>query len=205
MDKNGRITLIALVVLSAVLLAVLVIAGNGASSKSVAQCKDRIDNDGDGNIDYPNDPGCSSKNDNDEINCGDGVVSSGEVCDGGSQTCTLNGYSGTQACNTQCSGWDSCQTTEYCGDGICNGAETSDTCSTDCGQPDSCSDTDGGIFANTQGTTSGYFGGSQYSNTDNCVDSTTLTENYCSGNTPLQYTLNCFGNGTTQCSSGACI
>jgi hypothetical protein len=30
------------------------------------QCNDRIDNDGDGKIDYPNDPGCSSIADNNE-------------------------------------------------------------------------------------------------------------------------------------------
>ncbi|MCC7436847.1 hypothetical protein IT402_03185 [Candidatus Nomurabacteria bacterium] len=32
------------------------------------QCNDGIDNDGDGYIDYPNDPGCSSPTDNDEYN-----------------------------------------------------------------------------------------------------------------------------------------
>ncbi|MBO8183020.1 MAG: VWA domain-containing protein [Archaeoglobus sp.] len=32
------------------------------------QCNDGIDNDGDGLIDYPNDPGCSSPQDNDEYN-----------------------------------------------------------------------------------------------------------------------------------------
>ncbi|MBU1036895.1 hypothetical protein KKF32_02575, partial [Patescibacteria group bacterium] len=33
-----------------------------------AQCADGLDNDGDGLIDYPNDPGCSSASDNDEYN-----------------------------------------------------------------------------------------------------------------------------------------
>ncbi|MBP6858083.1 MAG: DUF11 domain-containing protein [Candidatus Pacebacteria bacterium] len=32
------------------------------------QCNDGYDNDGDGKVDYPNDPGCSSYNDNDEYN-----------------------------------------------------------------------------------------------------------------------------------------
>ena len=31
------------------------------------QCQDGIDNDGDGYIDYPNDPGCSSPSDDNEI------------------------------------------------------------------------------------------------------------------------------------------
>ena len=32
------------------------------------QCNDRIDNDGDGLIDYPADPGCAWRGDNDEFN-----------------------------------------------------------------------------------------------------------------------------------------
>ena len=32
------------------------------------QCSDKIDNDGDGKIDFPNDPGCASPQDNDETN-----------------------------------------------------------------------------------------------------------------------------------------
>jgi len=32
------------------------------------QCQDGIDNDGDGFVDYPNDPGCTSPEDNDEVN-----------------------------------------------------------------------------------------------------------------------------------------
>lgn len=35
---------------------------------TVYQCNDNIDNDGDGRVDYPNDPGCSSLTDNDEYN-----------------------------------------------------------------------------------------------------------------------------------------
>ena len=37
-----------------------------ASARARPACRDGIDNDGDGRIDYPADPGCSSKNDNSE-------------------------------------------------------------------------------------------------------------------------------------------
>src|SRR3989344_2538889 len=47
------------------------------------QCSDGIDNDGDGFIDYPNDPGCSSADDDDETNvplpqCSDGIDNDGD-------------------------------------------------------------------------------------------------------------------------------
>lgn len=51
---------------------VTVTVGNAA----VAQCVDGIDNDSDGKIDYPNDPGCLSVTDNDEI---DGPPPTGNV------------------------------------------------------------------------------------------------------------------------------
>ena len=48
-------------------------------------------------------------------NCGDGIINGRlfggelEICDGGSQSCTTsNGQPGTQTCNSQCNGWDSC-------------------------------------------------------------------------------------------------
>jgi hypothetical protein len=40
--------------------------------------------------------------------CGDNLITGNEVCDGNAQSCTINGYLGTQSCNSQCSGWDSC-------------------------------------------------------------------------------------------------
>jgi len=47
------------------------------------QCLDNLDNDGDGLIDYPNDPGCESEQDNDETNekttqCSDGQDNDGD-------------------------------------------------------------------------------------------------------------------------------
>jgi len=50
------------------------------------QCYDGQDNDGDGKIDYPDDPGCSSQSDNDETDpapepsCGDGSCNGSETC-----------------------------------------------------------------------------------------------------------------------------
>jgi cytochrome c553 len=52
----------------------------------VAQCADGIDNDGDGLIDFPADPGCTDANDNDEFNappppvaqCADGIDNDGD-------------------------------------------------------------------------------------------------------------------------------
>ncbi len=48
----------------------------------VFQCSDGIDNDGDGNIDYPADPGCSSATDDDEedllFQCSDGIDNDGD-------------------------------------------------------------------------------------------------------------------------------
>jgi hypothetical protein len=43
-----------------------------AGGPSTTQCSDGIDNDGDGKIDYPADPGCVDSNDDDETNGGGG-------------------------------------------------------------------------------------------------------------------------------------
>jgi len=43
------------------------------------ECSDGIDNDGDGQIDYPDDAGCTSLTDTDESNCGNEACESGET------------------------------------------------------------------------------------------------------------------------------
>ncbi len=48
--------------------------------KSIAECADDIDNDDDGEIDFPDDSGCDDSSDNDESNCGDGVCEGYESC-----------------------------------------------------------------------------------------------------------------------------
>jgi len=51
---------------------------------------------------------------------------------GESQTCFVGGYQGTQSCTTGCT-WDTCATSESCGDNIMNGNE-------DCDSSDLCCD-----------------------------------------------------------------
>lgn len=50
---------------------------------TTSACRDGIDNDGDNKVDYPNDPGCSSKSDNSELNanvqCDDGIDNDGDT------------------------------------------------------------------------------------------------------------------------------
>ena len=58
--------------------------------------------------------------------CGDGIINGIEVCDSNLLDCTINSYAGTQLCNAQCNGWNSCVVTEYFGDGIINGLEECD-------------------------------------------------------------------------------
>lgn len=69
-------------------------------------CNDSIDNDGDGDIDYPDDPGCSSDSDDDERLCGDNFRDGNETCDTdqlNGATCVSLGFdSGTLACNGSC-------------------------------------------------------------------------------------------------------
>ncbi|MCK5085850.1 hypothetical protein KAK05_04025, partial [Candidatus Parcubacteria bacterium] len=62
----------------------------------IYQCSDNLDNDGDGYIDYPNDPGCDSSEDDDEYNtyCGDGICNGNENCSNCSQDCGSCGGGG---------------------------------------------------------------------------------------------------------------
>ncbi len=63
----------------------------GSESRAVApakaaatkpQCSDGVDNDGDGKIDFPADPGCSSAADNDETDSGSGTTTKPQCSDG---------------------------------------------------------------------------------------------------------------------------
>jgi hypothetical protein len=91
-----------------------------------------------------------------------------------------------------------------CGDGECEGGETSSSCLADCGYADSCLDTDGGNVITTNGTTSGYFNDVSYSNGDYCIDSGTINEYYCSGNYQTSASQSCGSDtyGSNYCSNG---
>jgi len=61
------------------------VSGSGCGTPPAPQCSDGIDNDGDGLTDFPDDPGCTDANDNDETNvppevaeCNDGIDNDGD-------------------------------------------------------------------------------------------------------------------------------
>jgi len=187
MDKKGKIILVAVLFLIGILVVGMVMAAPRAKKA----CNDRIDNDGDGYIDL-NDLGCTNRNDLSELNpnieCDDGLDNDGDVA--------------IDYNDNGCSGQTDNDETD-CGDGICEGGETSGTCPVDCGYPDSCSDTDGGFVESLFGTVSGSLRGLSYNNSDFCVSNTTLVEHYCSSNYAYALNVSCAGNYTS-CASGAC-
>ena len=103
------------------------------ASHSTPACRDGKDNDGDGLIDYPQDPDCTSKDDTSEgkavsKGCGNGVLDEGEVCDDGNRE-------DGDACRGDCG-----QDLTLCGNGtldqgeICDDGnrQDGDSCSSDC-------------------------------------------------------------------------
>ena len=186
MNTKGKIALVSALVLAGILVVAIAMA-----AKPTGHCKDGQDNDGDGLIDL-NDPGCADKNDQSELNLN-------IECDDGTDN---DGDSATDMSDTGCSSSTDDDETD-CGDGVCEGGETSATCTADCGYPDSCADTDGGLVEWVLGTVSGYFNNNSYSDSDYCTDSTTLVEFYCGGAFAYDRAVNCTGN-YTGCANGAC-
>ncbi|OGJ21656.1 hypothetical protein A3K73_01290 [Candidatus Pacearchaeota archaeon RBG_13_36_9] len=168
MEKSGKTAVIVSVLIALILVTAFVFAKPEPRAAKI--CSDGLDNDGDGYIDYPDDPGCYSKNDNSELNtaieCDDGSDNDGDsaidMADAGCASPTDNDESN-------------------CGDSVCEGVEACDACVADCGYCDSCSDTDGNN-PRAFGTTSGYFDKIFYSDDDYCVDSSNVMEYWCSGN-----------------------
>lgn len=225
MDKRGKIAIFSVLFIVAILVLGIVIAKPG--ERGLPECKDGSDNDGDGYTDWPDDPGCSSKNDkselNPEIECDDGSDN-----DGDSNT----DYPDDSGCTSPS---DDDETD--CGDEVCEGGEDCDNCVADClgvGQVccngvaydgdccddndctlpetcvdytcqivDSCSDTDYGSTPELLGSVSGYSGGSPYNYTDYCVDNETVMEYYCSGAQWSSDQISCVYN-FTYCANGAC-
>jgi hypothetical protein len=196
MDKKILFLVVFLVAVTLIVQLTFAAKGgvSGRPGKPPKACRDEIDNDGDGYTDWPNDPGCDSKNDNSELNpdieCDDGIDNDGD---------NAIDYN-----DSGCNGPTDNDETD-CGDGVCEGGETSETCPEDCEEPDSCSDTDYGFAPTVKGTVSGYSGGDPYSDTDYCLTNMTVREYYCSGTEPLYSDYNCYTNMTTSCVNGACV
>jgi cysteine-rich repeat protein len=98
---------------------------------SASSCGDNICSDGETCSTCSLDCGCCPSS---EL-CGDGIIQNCEECDKG---VTLNGQVCTPLYGSSCNYCsDSCISITlegpYCGDGICNGAETCSNCSCDCG------------------------------------------------------------------------
>jgi hypothetical protein len=122
--------------------------------------------------------------------CGNGVRSPGELCDGndlGGQTCTSLGFAG--------------------GTLRCYPALNAQACTfntTGCySQPNTCTDTDGGQNLLVNGTTYGWYNNQQYTYMDVCNNAFNITEYYCVG-TNANYNVTQCPSGRT-CSSGKCV
>ena len=119
-------------------------ASNICTSPS-PECSDGIDNDGDGQTDYPNDAGCSSNEDNDETNCGDTICEGGETCSSCPADCGCTG--GNICCSGTCQ-IPTCSQNSDCGiDTACRiwTCNNPGTCSASCSFLDitSCINNDG--------------------------------------------------------------
>lgn len=106
MDKKDFwcIVIISLVIAVVVFFIMGQITGQ-ATSGGQAQCRDRIDNDGDNKTDYPADSGCSSKNDNGEASCVSGSTTCGMGACWRQSTCVndavscISGTPSTEICD----------------------------------------------------------------------------------------------------------
>ncbi len=210
MNKQAKIATLSALILVGAILAIAVLA-------APKQCNDRLDNDGDGSIDYPADPGCSSKTDNDEH-------SSSLICDNGldetNDADRLADYKLTGGDPGCISSTDTSEIDGQCddlidndGDGHSDHVAFGDSKCTsfsdnDESPRDSCSDTDGGFAIGLQGTISGDDESIPYNYTDFCLNTTIVNEYGCGGPSldyaPLSYPMACTGN-TTSCINGACV
>jgi len=225
MQKSGKTAVIVSLLIVTLLVMAFVFAK--PTPRAVKACRDGIDNDGDGYTDYPNDPGCTSKNDKSELNtaieCDDGTDNDGDsAIDMADNGCSSPTDTDESNCgDSVCEGGEDCSTCAAdcldAGQVCCDGtAHTGDCCTNeDCTSPatcenhvctiaDSCSDNDGGWDIFTQGTTSGYLASSYYEHDDICLNSDTLEEFACSGNYNYSSIINCSAN-YTGCVNGACV
>jgi len=201
MDKQGKTAILAVLIVAIAIFALAVYAAH-------KQCNNGADDDGDGLTDFPNDPGCSSNNDNSE-------TSSSLVCDNGQDEAndadTLADFrlvNGDPGCTS------AGDTNEQ--DGACDNTFDDDLdgvtdfpndpeCASFADFEYECADTDGGINIVVQGSAFGSNAGVFFNETDFCVDATLLTEYFCaSSSNPRALNRTC-ANETPQCSNGACV
>ena len=176
-SKEGRVALVVALAAALVLAVFLVQA-------APRQCRDGTDNDGDGLTDYPSDPGCSGRNDNTETSsslvCDNGSDASNDAdtladyrLSGGDPGCTSttdtseidgecddlsdnDGDGSVDLADAGCSGTSDSDESN-CGDGVCEGGETSSSCSADCGSS-------GTVPGNSTGNTTSNFTSNSTSN-----------------------------------------
>ena len=216
--KRGFVDPILLVVGAILVLYVLSFSGIGPTGfapggQSGRGCGNGIDDDNDGLIDYPNDPGCTSRKDRTETDpnliCDDGLDATHDAdtladfrVSGGDPGCAYS--------------QDAIETDGDCDDLIDNDADThvdfgnngDSEClsfSSNSEDPrDYCSDSDNGIDESTLGTVTGEDASVTFSYTDSCADANNLNEYYCGdkpeGYDPLYQIIVC-ANG---CSNGVC-
>ncbi|MFC1647971.1 hypothetical protein ACFL1B_00790 [Nanoarchaeota archaeon] len=209
MDKKF---LFPLLVLMALLVIGLAIAGPGGKKGKPAakECRDGLDNDGDGSVDLA-DAGCEKKQDNDETNCGDGVCEGGETISSCSLDCLPEPVCGNDIVEGDevCDGTDlageTCSSQGYSGGALeCTG--TCDAFDTENCYVNTCTDSDGGIVVDGPGRVYGENEGTPYSIWDKCnTNSTLLEEMRCNGNIPEMVLVDCLEISGEMCSLGVCL
>ena len=187
--------------------------GLAPKGPAVRECSNSIDDDNDGLIDYPNDPGCKRNNDRGETDlnlvCDDSLDATHDAdlladyrLSGGDPGCAYP--------------QDTIETDGKCDDLIDNDADThadfDNNGDSEClsfsdnteDPRDYCDDTDGGINQGTKGTVSGEDASTPFIYADSCVDANNLNEYYCGDKPnsydPLTVTILC----PSGCSNGAC-
>ncbi|MEK6860687.1 MAG: hypothetical protein AABY07_01830 [Nanoarchaeota archaeon] len=207
MNKSAKFASILSIIVLIFVLAIIVLA-------APKKCNNNLDDDNDGLVDYPADPGCSGLSDNTE-------TSTSLVCDNGldqsNDADTLADFRLTNGDPGCTSATDSSEIDGQCDDlldndgdthidyGLSNGKDSKCTSFSDNDESprDNCSDSDG-FNQGVQGTVSGDDESIPYSLTDFCVSTTVLKEYHCGSLLTDYAPLNTDVNCNVTCSNGAC-